>query len=131
AVRDRPAVTVVTAAPQELDRPAPAPGPRGGRGRAALWQPARGRFPARPDLTAWPATAVPRAEAQRELDRVLAARGRGAGCTYIRVGPGALLDWLEEQPGATWQERWLASGADRIRSGWRDIPRRCLHDRGH
>ncbi|MGW3635836.1 hypothetical protein ACWD7F_37970 [Streptomyces sp. NPDC005122] len=23
-----------------------------------------------------------------------------------------LLDWLEDQPGRTWQDRWLASGAD-------------------
>jgi len=114
-----------------LGQAAPAAGPRGGNARAALWQPARDRFPARPGLTAWPATAVPRAEAQRQLDRVLAARGRGAGCTYIRVGPGALLDWLAGQPGATWQERWLASGADQARSGWRDIPRRWLQDHGH
>jgi Phage integrase family len=124
-------VTAVAAvAPPGPGQAAPAASPRG-RARAALWQPARDRFPARPALAAWPATAVPRQEAQRQLDRVLAARGRGAGCTYLRVGPGALLDWLEEQSGATWQERWLASGGDQARSSWRDIPRRWLHDRGH
>jgi hypothetical protein len=42
-----------------------------------------------------------------------------------------LLDWLEQQPGTTWQERWLASGAARARSGWRDIPSRWLQQRGH
>ena len=31
-----------------------------------------------------------------------------------------LLEWLEEQPGATWQERWVASGADAAGASWRD-----------
>jgi hypothetical protein len=74
---------------------------------------------------------LPRAEAQRELARVL-ARGRSAGQGYARVGPGALLGWLEDQPGATWQERWLASGADQAGTpGWRELPRRWLLERGH
>lgn len=124
-------MTAATAALPELTRPAAPVGSCGGKARAALWQPARDRFPARPDLTAWPATVMPRGQAQRELGRVLAARQKGTGCSYLRVGPGALLDWLEDQPGATWQERWLASGADQARSGWRDISRRWLHDRGH
>jgi hypothetical protein len=29
-----------------------------------------------------------------------------------RRGLPVLLDWLGEQPGRTWQQRWLASGAD-------------------
>ena len=29
-----------------------------------------------------------------------------------RRGLAKLLDWLQRQPGDTWQERWLASGAD-------------------
>ena len=29
-----------------------------------------------------------------------------------RRGMTKLLDWLERQPGDTWQERWLASGAE-------------------
>ena len=27
-------------------------------------------------------------------------------------GLGWLLDWLADQPGETWQQRWMASGAD-------------------
>jgi integrase len=101
-----------------------------GLDRRSLWQPARDRFPARPDVTDWPGAALPRAEAQRQLARVLAS-GRSAGQGYARAGPGALLDWLEDQPGATWQERWLASGADRAGTpGWRELPRRWLRDRG-
>jgi len=114
------------AGPQAPARPAP---PRG-LDRRSLWQPARDRFPARPDATRWPGAVLPRAEAQRELARVLAG-GRSAGQRYARVGPGALLDWLEDQPGATWQERWLASGADQAGTpGWRELPRRWLAERG-
>jgi integrase len=108
--------------------PARAASPRG-LDRRSLWQPARDRFPARQDSADWPGTALPRGEAQRQLARVLAA-GRSAALDYARAGPGALLDWLEDQPGTTWQERWLASGADQARGGWRDLPRRWLLERG-
>jgi hypothetical protein len=48
------------------------------------------------------------------------------------VGLGLLLDWLEDQPGTTWQEQWLASGADACgRRSWRQVPLTWLHDRGH
>ena len=75
------------------------PGRQRGPDRRSLWQPARDRFPARPDATDWPGAALPRAEAQRRLARVLAG-GASAAQGYARVGPGALLDWLEDQPGA-------------------------------
>jgi integrase len=121
----------VTAASGQRELAQAPAGPGGPRGvsRQSLWQPARDRFPARPDVTHWPGAVLPRAEAQRELARVL-ARGRSAGQGYARVGPGALLDWLEDQPGTTWQERWLASGAGRAGSGWREVPRRWLAERG-
>ena len=35
---------------------------------------------------------------------------------------GLLLDWLDDQPGQTWQERWLASGADAAGADWRQVP---------
>jgi integrase len=72
---------------------------------------------------------LPRAEAQRQLARVVAG-GRSARLDYARAGPGVLLDWLEDQPGATWQDRWMASGADQPGSGWREVPRRWLAERG-
>ncbi|MGH3288996.1 MAG: hypothetical protein ACRDPD_30700 [Streptosporangiaceae bacterium] len=116
---------MAAAGAQAPARPAP---PRG-LDRRSLWQPARDRFPARPDATHWPGAVLPHAEAQRQLARVL-ARGRSAGQGYARVGPGALLDWLADQPGTTWQERWLASGAGQAGSGWRDLPRRWLLEQG-
>jgi integrase len=42
-----------------------------------------------------------------------------------------LLEWLSEQPGARWQDRWLASGADAAGARWRQLPAQWLRDRGH
>lgn len=39
-----------------------------------------------------------------------------------RRGLTKLLDWLQHQPGDTWQERWLASGADAAGFDWTDLP---------
>jgi integrase len=119
----------VTAASGELAqaRPALDPGRSRGLDRRSLWQPARDRYPPRPDLTSWAATALPRAEAEPLLGRVLAARAARGGNA---AGPGLLLDWLEEQPGATWQERWLGSGAGESGAGWRAVPARWLEARG-
>lgn len=41
-----------------------------------------------------------------------------------RRGLTKLLDWLQCQPGATWQDRWLASGADAAGFDWADLPLR-------
>ncbi|MDX3225096.1 hypothetical protein [Streptomyces sp. ME19-01-6] len=39
-----------------------------------------------------------------------------------RRGLSKLLDWLEGQPGETWQDRWMASGADAAGFEWSDLP---------
>jgi hypothetical protein len=41
-----------------------------------------------------------------------------------RRGLAKLLDWLQRQPGDTWQQRWLASGADTAGFEWADLPLR-------
>lgn len=41
-----------------------------------------------------------------------------------RRGLGKLLDWLQGQPGESWQDRWLASGADAAGFDWTDLPLR-------
>ncbi|MFC9330830.1 hypothetical protein [Kitasatospora sp. NPDC057015] len=49
----------------------------------------------------------------------------GAGLTRDKTrrrGVGKLLDWLEGQPGETWQDRWMASGADDAGFEWTDLP---------
>jgi integrase len=39
----------------------------------------------------------------------------------MRRGLTRLLDWLEQQPGQTWQDRWLASGAESSGRTWTDL----------
>ena len=46
-----------------------------------------------------------------------------------RRGLPILLDWLEEQPGRTWQQRWLASGADAAGDQWAAGPAAWLQSR--
>jgi hypothetical protein len=48
-----------------------------------------------------------------------------------RCGLQGLLDWLADQPGQSWQQRWAASGADAARVRWRELPARWLHGHGH
>ena len=91
---------------------------------------ARARFPARPVPAAWPATVQSRGQVQDRLAREPFVMGnahtekiRGRGLTF-------LLDWLEDQHGATWQERWLASGADAAGTAWREGPASWLRGQG-
>jgi hypothetical protein len=41
-----------------------------------------------------------------------------------RRGLTKLQDWLQRQPGDTWQDRWLASGANTAGFDWADLPLR-------
>jgi len=50
-----------------------------------------------------------------------AAAGRTRDKTRRR-GVTKLLDWLQRQPGDTWQERWLASGAEEAGFDWTELP---------
>ena len=92
-------------------------------------QVARARFPARPTSTSWPATERSRAElclqltaAPFRLNRRNSERIRGNGVAL-------LLDWLGEQPGQSWQQRWLASGADAAGGSWRQLTSAWLQER--
>jgi integrase len=69
-------------------------------------------FPARPVPASWPATEADRFTVARRLlappflvDNVKVRHWRKL--TMLKV-----LDWLELHPGATWQERWHAAGAE-------------------
>ena len=62
-----------------------------------------------------------------DLDALLAAAPSAvagqAGEQNRRRGIGIMLDWLQAQPGATWQQRWQASGAGQDgRADWRAFP---------
>jgi integrase len=81
------------------------------------------RFPPRPAATMWPQTRLSR---QRVLQRLHAAPytvDTQAGEENRRRGVRIVLDWLQTQPGDTWQQRWLASGAGSDgRIDWRSFP---------
>ena len=96
--------------------------------RMAGYRAARTRFPPRPAAAAWPATTHGREHVLGQLASTTAdnpaAGQRSAG------GIEALLDWLEDQEGGTWQERWLASGAEALGARWLQLPAQWLHRRG-
>ena len=100
--------------------------PAGRRARESM----RARFPARPVLASWPATLQGRDAAWELLTRPPFVRDDVKGQQRRVRGLALLLDWLSAQPGGTWQERWLASGADLAGAGWRQLPAAWLRDRG-
>lgn len=79
------------------------------------------RFPPRVCPGSWPATMQPRQQVMaRLLDEPLATT---AAAARRRRGLAWVLDWLERQPGESWQDRWLASGADAEGNiAWRRLP---------
>jgi hypothetical protein len=93
-------------------------------------QAARIRFPARRFPETWPATCQGRDEVLDRLTRAPFVVNNAHTEKIRRRGLTFLLDWLEDQPGRSWQERWLASGADAAGAGWRKIPARWLQEHG-
>jgi hypothetical protein len=95
-----------------------------------LWQ----RFPPRPPAAVWPLTEQ---GAEPLLARMLAASA------VVDDGPQAqkrrrggmtqLLSWLSDQPGDTWQQRWLASGSDSVGNAdwWQPVLAAARPERPH
>ncbi|MGH3856826.1 MAG: tyrosine-type recombinase/integrase [Pseudonocardiaceae bacterium] len=81
------------------------------------------QFPPRPPTASWPATVAPPARiTSRLLGDPFSSASAGLQADRRR-GLVRLLDWLERQPGETWQDRWLASGADAEGNVlWRRLP---------
>ena len=91
---------------------------------------ARARFPARAEASCWPATRRSREEAWAQVTSPPFTLAN-AGTEGKRVrGLTRLLDWLESQPGKTWQDRWRASGAEAAGASWRELPLRWLDGHG-
>jgi len=111
----------MSVAVDELDRTtAPAPVPR-----------TQGpfRFVARVTAVSWPAT-------RRERDEVVALMASPPFASKADeerrgLGVNLLVDWLVDQPGRTWQERWLSSGADAAGEAWRPLAAAWLGSRGN
>ncbi|MFZ0877441.1 MAG: site-specific integrase [Pseudonocardiaceae bacterium] len=85
------------------------------------------RFPPRLLPESWPATAQFRQTITARLLDDTAAAAEPCPRADRRRDLVRVLDWLEHQPGETWQDRWLASGADAEGNrAWRRLPAEAL-----
>jgi hypothetical protein len=93
-------------------------------------QAVRDRFPARRPQTSWPVTLHSRPELLAYLSAppfvLEVRRNQARRATGLRLA----LDWLGDQAGDTWQERWSASGAEEEGACWREVPARWLRAAG-
>ncbi|MCH5677610.1 hypothetical protein [Streptomyces gilvus] len=78
------------------------------------------RYPARPVPDDWPATRQPTEQVLELWAAVSPRRQTPRSHNFRRRGLRLLLEWLQEQPGDNWQQRWLASGADAAGERWAD-----------
>ena len=89
------------------------------------------KFPPRPPCGAWPVTEQTR---QQVLSWLLAepfSIGSAGLGQDRRRGVARMLDWLERQPGQSWQDRWIASAADAEGNvAWRRLPAQWLASAG-
>ena len=94
---------------------------------AALWQ----RFPPRAVAASWPASQAGRCVAASQAMACPYAAAENDQSRYFRR-PGIIrmLDWLETQPGATWQDRWQVGCRSAADQDWRDIAELHLKDTG-
>jgi integrase len=96
---------------------------------SALWA----KFPARPVPVRWEATC---SDSAAVLARLLAPPfplDSATGQHQRRFGLIRLLEWLQAQPGQTWQDRWMSSGVDtggRADPHWRQVPVAWLKNTG-
>jgi hypothetical protein len=91
---------------------------------------ARTRFPPRPAVTDWPATRQERGAVWQQLTSGMFVL-ENVNSQERRVrGLGWLLNWLADQPGESWQQRWMASGADPAGGAWRQVPIAWQRQRG-
>jgi integrase len=88
------------------------------------------RFAPRAPAAGWSSTSLDRERALERLTGGPFALDSVGGRKRRRHGVTALLDWLGARPGQTWQDRWLASGADAAGAAWRDVPAQWLRGSG-
>lgn len=87
--------------------------------RQAAWEAARTTFPPGPVAEDWPATHQKR-DAVLDLLASSPFRLRNVGSQRGRLrGVALAVAWLSDQPGDTWQQRWLASGAETAGPAWK------------
>jgi len=125
-------LTTLPAAADQLSQPqqaaaligaAPVPGVTGSQ--------LRSRFAPRPVSLSWPATGAGRSEVLAKILTPPFALDHAGSQQKRRLSVLAVLNWLQALPGDTWQDRWLASGADpQARDGARARPDGCRSTTG-
>jgi hypothetical protein len=90
------------------------------------------RFPPRPAQDhGWSATCQRRGHVLARLFAPPFTADQDGLQSSRRIGLTKLVHWLEEQPGRTWQDRWLASGADAAGNlAWRELAAAWLRGTG-
>ena len=79
------------------------------------------KFPPRPVPPSWDATAAGRSAAVRRMLAPPFLAGDAKSRHWRKLTMLKILDWLELHPGATWQDRWDATGAGTEGTAdWRD-----------
>jgi integrase len=114
-------MTTTVAAPTAQTRSI---GPR--LGREAM----RARFPPRPVATTWPTASCDHQTATLLATAAPFVIGNPVVQAKRVRGLRHLLDWLADQSGDTWQERWGNSGAEALGAQWRQAPTSWLEARG-
>jgi hypothetical protein len=98
--------------------------------RQAAWGASRAGFPARPAPGEWLATRLgPDAVLGLITRPPFTAPNPGTRNMQIR-GANLAVDWLAGHPGGTWQQRWLASGAQDAARDWKEDCASWLDTRG-
>ena len=80
-----------------------------------------GPVPAPAQAASWPETGQGRGALEERLSSPPFLPDSAEVRRSMRRGLTSLLDWLERQPGLTWQDRWLASGAEAAGPAWTDL----------
>jgi hypothetical protein len=80
--------------------------------RQAAWAAARAAFPPRPAAADWLATRMGLEPVVGLLGRAPFAVEHPGSQRWRFRGARLAMTWLADQPGGTWQQRWLASGAE-------------------
>jgi hypothetical protein len=84
-------------------------------------QQARARFPARPVAASWAVTQQDRDRVLDRLSRAPFVRSNFSSQSQRVKGLAWLLNGLQEHDGETWQQQWLASGAETAETAWRQV----------
>ena len=118
----------MTARLEEAGTAAPAPAQLFRETRQAAWAAARAAFPPRPSAAGWPATRMDRDQVLRMLRRAPFTVANPGTQRWRFRGAALAVTWLADQPGGTWQQRWLASGAESAGRDWKRDCARWLDD---